>query len=854
MRRFAAGLTAVLLVALAGCERTDLIEGPSNGAIVAEDPVTVTGVLPEDIPLGGTLTVNGATTPIGDDRSWSAEVSQSTGHVTSIDVLYRTPAGREWRERRAIVNGVPLDEGAMSPEGVGLFMTNSGLDGLGPVVQDLAGDAFDIGELLMNQNPVIDQENALLHFDITGDVYEAGLGGVALAPTSTTNGIETQITISDLYVGLDLHITDGLAINMDCGLELQIPTTTVDATFDLEPDASDPSLVDVNMTGAPVVDTGTVDYEFISGVCDSDSFLIGDIVDAVAGPQVQTLVGEGFSGNLGDPDGTGPEDSPIADAIETALADISIAGSVGDALQAHLNAPFSGISETSSGLDMRANADFYATPGASAADCAAVPGAPDLAATYDLAGSYPQLGATTPSGDPYGLGIVSSASAFNQLLGAMTECGMLNQSLTEIDLGGSTLPITSSLLAIIAPEFGTELPPDTPLTVRIKPTVAPFLTDSAGPNGEEGELFLANLQVEFVEIYDEPIEGIQETTWLSLAVDAPLGFELGYDSATAQLKPTLTPPPGDAVDARVVSNQLGTDEPALEELFPGLFPTFVGSVGDAFGGFPLPGLLGLEIEVLEVARHGNYFVLYSDLNPILETRIENVQVTDLSSNDSATDSIFDVDEWRHRIRPSSSSSSVAVDLKGMVGADACCTTGDKTRSAHAGYQVTFDVIPENGETWQLDLSHLIQGAHTLIDEKVALEDAGGETRFNTPINAQVRIGDGAWQSFNANVTPGAVVHELYGGEGTTNQEFTGSGSTVISGDSPQTITVEVGFDMFVKSDSNAFFPAAGGDEAAIRFGANDTITNGFTAGGYPGRGDRSIVDDGHFLTIDLSSS
>ncbi|HEX6419166.1 MAG TPA: hypothetical protein VFZ77_11755, partial [Acidimicrobiales bacterium] len=160
-------------------------------------------------------------------------------------------------------------------------------------------------------------------------------------------------------------------------------------------------------------------------MCDSDSFLIGDIVDAVAGPQVEAMVGEGFAANLGDPDGAGPADSPIADAIETALGEISIAGAVGEALQAHLDAPFTSIDETATAIDFRADADFFATPGATASDCAAVPGAPDLAATYDVPGAYPSLGATTPGGEPYGLGLVISASAFNQLLGAMTECGIL---------------------------------------------------------------------------------------------------------------------------------------------------------------------------------------------------------------------------------------------------------------------------------------------------------------------------------------------------------------------------------------------------------------------------------------------
>jgi len=851
VKRFAAVVAALMMLVVAGCDRDDLVDTPADGAIVPGATVTVTGAIPEDLALGGTLRVNGVAATVGSDRTWSVAVPQATsGYVTPLEIVYTAPGGTEYRQRRAVVRGDKVDEGTFSPDGVGMRFTNTGLDGLGPVIQSLAGGAFDIGDLLMQQNPIIDQENAFLTFDITGNVYEAGIGGVAIDATSTAGGVATAITIDDLYVGVNLHITDGLLINLDCGLELQIPTTGIDATFDLEPVAGDESHVDVNMVAAPTVDTGTVDYEFISGICDSDSFLIGDIVDAVAGPQVQALVGDGFATNLGDPDGTGPADSPIADAIETALAQISIAGSVGEAIEAHLTAPFTTIDETATAIDFRANADFFATPGAGPGDCAAVPGAPDLAATYDVPGAYPTLGDTTPGGDPYGLGLVISASAFNQLLGAMTECGILNQTVTEFPLGPVTVPITSSVLAALVPEFGTKLPANTPMFVRVTPTAAPFLTEAPGPNGEPAELMLANLQIDFV----EDRAGVGEVDWLTLAVDAPLGFDLGYDAAAGQLAPTITAPPAEAIVARVVGNSVGTDESHIEALFPGLFPTFVGAVADSFAGFPLPAFLGLQLDVLEVQRIGNHFVLYANLDPVPQTRIENVVVTDLSSADSAVDSVFDVNEWRHRLRPTVSPTHVGIDLKGMLGADACCTVDDESRSAHAGYRVTFDVVPENGDSWRIDLRQLMRGAHTLIDEKVLLEDAGGETRFQTALTGRARLGTGAWQSFDATVTPASVVHALYGGEGTTNREFTGSGSLVLSGTTAQTVTVELGFDMFVRSNSNAFFPAAGGDEVAIRFGANDTITNGFTAGGYPGRGNRDLLADGHRTTIDLTTT
>ena len=64
MKRIAAVMAALLIAVAAGCDRDDLIGSPTNGAIVPGETVTVTGVLPDDIPLGGTLEVNGKDDPL----------------------------------------------------------------------------------------------------------------------------------------------------------------------------------------------------------------------------------------------------------------------------------------------------------------------------------------------------------------------------------------------------------------------------------------------------------------------------------------------------------------------------------------------------------------------------------------------------------------------------------------------------------------------------------------------------------------------------------------------------------------------------------------------------------------------
>src|SRR4029450_2650910 len=108
-----------------------------------------------------------------------------------------------------------------------------------------------------------------------------------------------------------------------------------------------------------------------------------------------------------------------------------------------------------------------ATVGGGPTDCPAVPHAPDIFSTMDIPNSFPSLGSTTPGGTPYGIGMIISASAFNQLLGAMAQCGKFNQEITSLDLDGPgplpPTPLTSTVLSFLEPKLATALAPNTPM-------------------------------------------------------------------------------------------------------------------------------------------------------------------------------------------------------------------------------------------------------------------------------------------------------------------------------------------------------------------------------------------------------
>ena len=139
------------------------------------------------------------------------------------------------------------------------------------------------------------------------------------------------------------------------------------------------------------------------------------------------------------------------------------------------------IPEDDDGLTLGSDTRITSEIGGGPGQCTPPPGAPDLLGSFHVDEPFPAFGPTTPGGDPYDLGICISTSAFNQLLKAQIECGLLQLDLTEFDLGFGPVPLTTGVLAVIIPELSV-FPPDSPLTIALRPTLAPLLTGAPGPS------------------------------------------------------------------------------------------------------------------------------------------------------------------------------------------------------------------------------------------------------------------------------------------------------------------------------------------------------------------------------------
>jgi hypothetical protein len=339
--------------------------------------------------------------------------------------------------------------------------------------------------------------------------------------------------------------------------------------------------------------------------------VIGDIIQAFL-PDIEQAATDGIRGFLSDPDGPGPQDSPIADAIESTLAGISISGAVGSGIGLMLDSPLFEVAEDNTGITLGSDSRFRVSIGNGPGQCIPPAGAPNLTASYSKPETFPTFGPNTPvSNTPYGLGISISSAGFNQLLRGQTECGLMRSSLTTIDLdgpGGSPpLPITSTLLSLIVPEF-SQLPPNTPLRIDVAPTVAPIVTGNAGPSGELTELKIAQVTMSVV-------EPGPDTVWLRGQLDADLGMNLAFLPDGSGLAITLTSPqPGD-VQISIIDNPLGANESQVETVLPALVTPLIPQLAGALSGFPLPQFFGLSLQGVEVSRNGQFLSLFANLVP-----------------------------------------------------------------------------------------------------------------------------------------------------------------------------------------------------------------------------------------------
>ena len=593
------GRCALVLAALilAACNSLTVDQ---RGVYTSSATQTITGSF--EVSEGDSLTtvlVNGVPATISGD-TWSASIPlDGAAILNAVDIEARFARGEIIRDRRTVVYGdgthaTVLPQGTSLSNGVGLRINESSFTKLGPVIKSLT--TIDTGAIAPPGTVLLDE----CITRVIGCVIYAK-ATTASAPTiddfdvaldAFSGNTRAVVTLHDLFMTIGIN-AQVFGIPTPCTMEVTADSIGIDGRYTLRPDPANPEFLDVNLVGAsPTVTTTGVDHDFTGGICSIP--VIEQIVSAVL-PDVQTLMQQNLTRILGDPDGSGATDSPVADAIEGALANVHIAGPIGDALGLTLASTLQTVNNDASGLGFQATASFTAD--------SVAPGAPDLTHTVGWGDTLGPIGTTAPNGSGFDVAVGASASAFNQLLAGETEKGLLNVDVTQID--GQPLTLKSLLDLIGA---GGLVTTDYPLVVELRPEVAPIVTTSPGPGGALGEMrmsgFRANVKVNDPE---------NPTTLVELVIDFRTGVGMEFDGTGLAF--TFAQPADEDFSATITQNPLNLPPAIVEAVFRELSPRVFAAVGDALPSFPLPQFVGLNLSPVQIARQGTGFVLYANLTP-----------------------------------------------------------------------------------------------------------------------------------------------------------------------------------------------------------------------------------------------
>jgi hypothetical protein len=601
---------SLLVIVTCGPTPTITITSPANGTFSTASSTTISGTInvgPSDYHVD----VNGTPVNVAPDKTWSVTLPLVAAAIINpfVATLARNSDGAVVSRDRIVVQvGDSVADGAYSPGGVGLRINDTGLDQIEPLIKsnvnlDLA-TLLPVGTVLINNQCFVDGGilGCLGRATVVVASPPPSISDFSFNADSQAGYVYGDVSVDNVRVDVQIN---GSGLVPSCGLRLTANTTDLPANYTLQPDATDPRNIDVNLVSGPTVSFSGFNQEYTSGICDAP--IIGDIIQLFIG-SVENDVKSGLQSFLADPDGAGPADSPLADAFESALAGVSIAGPVGDALQVNLDTPLFGVTEDVDGITLGSDVRVTSSPGTGPGQCQPPSGAPDLTASYNVSEAFPTFGATTPvNGLPYQMALAISTSAFNQLLKAQIECGLLRLELTEFDFGGGPVPLTAGTLALLIPEF-SHFDPSLPMKIVLTPTLAPFLTGSSGPGGELGELRVGNFQIE--------VDGTNSGgSFLALAgaMDFRAGLDMSFDDATGSLTVGIGSVAPADVTVSILKNPVHTNESQLQLVLPALIAFILPDLGQSLGSFPLPSFLGLGLQGVEVSRTGQFYSLYANL-------------------------------------------------------------------------------------------------------------------------------------------------------------------------------------------------------------------------------------------------
>jgi hypothetical protein len=495
-----------------------------------------------------------------------------------------------------------LAGGSPALSGLGIRVNDRAIDRLEPVLNtEIANQVGNIGAQIVALSPIIVDQcvvDASIGCAVNLDqvnISSASLGAFGIGLDSQANAVAVSAAANNLSVNYQAVLSNA----PDCtGI---VSATRVDLTgaFALSPLASNRRLIDVNLSSGPTV--GFVGFNNnLTGVCGIAG--IEQLINLFAEPEIQSTVHDEVVNALDDPDGGGAQDSPLADAAESALAGLSLNSTIGSALGVNLDAQFLSITEDAVGVTFRIDANVNP---AGALD----PASPQQTTSLRVPSTFPSYGANTPGGAPYGLALSIDPNVLNKLLRSETQKGTIKFDVTQLDFSlvpggsGGTQTLTTTNLGTILPDFASVSPAEN-VRIEVRPTLAPAVLDPQDVPATE-VVRAAGVSVDFVGV-------TSGRRFIRLAVDGNVDLSVAIAGNKIDVNVTNV----SALQARLIDQNLGfVSQLTVDILMSIIAPLGNLQITQSLESFPLPTVLGLGIVPLQIQNdfNGNFLNLFLDL-------------------------------------------------------------------------------------------------------------------------------------------------------------------------------------------------------------------------------------------------
>lgn len=549
-----------------------VIDSPERGSWSEEDTGTVSGTVSDAWSDVSELTVNGAEVDVGSDGSFSTDVGYTFGlNVLSTEAM--DGDGNLSTDTRSVLEGSFASYGATAPSAMVARMNEGegGLDELEVLGEGLV-ESTDLDALIpypaysYSQDTCIDYwfgKTCWTWYSVKLYITSPSIGSTDLQlDPKSTGQLQASFTVNDPHLNWS---ASGTVVGISYSGSGTISADSITATLLMTPYVSGGN-IGVTVDSVAVSSSG-FDFDFDSWLYDALDYIGVDI------------------------------DGMVRDYMEQAISDVvydEVPAVVGDALQ-DLEIGYS--------FDLADNTyQFLAVPDSVGVDETGITlGLGTTFSTSSWTSSRTGLGSLyygyaqpTWVGDT-GTQIGVSADFLNQVFYAMWGGGLLNQTLTDEDLG-----LDVADLALVLPGL-------TDLTVTTEPLLPPVVIPGKGDDllkMEVGDLL--------VTIYDGEVA--PDNIYMQVYVTAEAGLDLTATSS-ATLSATLGTP--DLYFDVVYPDANSAAASSTEDLLTLLVPLLLPELTSALGEIAIPEIEGFgfsDISVTEEGADSGYTVLSGQLS------------------------------------------------------------------------------------------------------------------------------------------------------------------------------------------------------------------------------------------------